>query len=360
MSTAPAQQTPKKKDSATKSPPEERFWKRYSPHGEAPLSAAGSIILHALSIGGLILMAVYFSALFVKPAHELPVSPVRLDLSSGGGGGPKDGGGTGTRGLGGRVEDVGESAEVLPPELQEEPRRPALNPVEKAQIAETFDNEAARFIQESNSESTKAFARLTDGVRRKLSDNLNPSRGKGGSGGGGGQGTGQGTGVGSGRGEGKMALSKREKRMLRWHMRFTAASGEEYLSQLRGLGAKLAFPLGDRRNPDFYVVEKLIPGEQAVVKDVAQFNAIYWIDDKPNSVRDILAALRLQLPEIPNEFVAFMPKAIEDRLFELERNYVVGVLRRPFDEDKIEETIFRVVPKGGKYVPELTSVLVRD
>src|SRR5262249_8975439 len=32
-------------------PPEEKFWKRYSPHGEAPLSLVGSFALHALAVG---------------------------------------------------------------------------------------------------------------------------------------------------------------------------------------------------------------------------------------------------------------------------------------------------------------------
>src|SRR4051812_11037220 len=82
-------------------PPEERFWKRYSPHGEAPLSAAGSFALHLLGVGGLFLFALYVANLFYNPTTSLPVEPVRFAL--GGGGGSKHGVGTGP-GVGGGPE----------------------------------------------------------------------------------------------------------------------------------------------------------------------------------------------------------------------------------------------------------------
>jgi hypothetical protein len=155
-----------------------------------------------------------------------------------------------------------------------------------------------------------------------------------------------------------MALNKREKRMLRWHMRFTANDGVEYLKQLRGLGAILAFPVGDDE-PVFHVVRDLRPGGQAQVEDVRELKRIYWIDDKPKSVMDIMGALRLRLPGTPSRFVAFMPEALEKKLFEMERRYVERVLRRRFDEDAINETNFRCVPAGAGFQPELISVTMR-
>src|SRR4051794_6906070 len=58
---------------------EERFWERYSPHGEAPLSFTGSLALHALVIGGLILPGVYLAPLFLKPERKVRVEPVKLE-----------------------------------------------------------------------------------------------------------------------------------------------------------------------------------------------------------------------------------------------------------------------------------------
>src|SRR5438067_9637644 len=46
---------PAVKDKKALTPPEERFWQRYSPHHEAPLSGVGSFVLHGLVLGILIL-----------------------------------------------------------------------------------------------------------------------------------------------------------------------------------------------------------------------------------------------------------------------------------------------------------------
>src|SRR3954470_10070151 len=77
---------------ALRVPPEEKFWKRYSPHGEAPLSLAGSFGLHLLCVGGLLLFGAYLASLFIDSTANLPVTPVRL-LIPGGGGGSKHGSG---------------------------------------------------------------------------------------------------------------------------------------------------------------------------------------------------------------------------------------------------------------------------
>jgi hypothetical protein len=345
----------------SKLPPEEKFWKRYSPHGEAPLSVAGSFAVHALGVGGMILFAVYIASHLYTPTRSMPVEPVRLALEKPGGGGSPGGAG-GNTGRG--PEDVGESKEDLPPELRDEPKRPALNEVEKTKINEKFDAADARRINQSSSDSAKAFARLSDDIRRRLSDGVAAGEGKRGAGEGGGAGTGKGKGVGGGTGDAKATLTKREKRMLRWHMRFTAHTGPEYLAQLRGLGAILAFPVVDGPNPVFKVVEDLRPGAQLIDKDVREYQRIYWIDDKPRSVIDIMAALKIQLPQTPGRFVAFMPESLERKLFDMERRYVERVLRKAWNEgteDLIDETTFRVVlGPGGRYQPELISVSMRQ
>lgn len=344
---------------ALRVPPEEKFWKRYSPHGEAPLSLAGSFAVHALAVGGMMLFGIYLASLFLKPNRSLPVDPVRLKIEGGGGGSPQ-GIGQG-KGVGKGAENIGEdnAQESNPSELEDAPRRPALNPLEIQKVQQQFDEPSFRYIQESTSDSAKAFARLDDKLRNVLRDGITPGKGKGGPGEGGGRGSGKGSGEGPGTGDGKASLSKREKRMLRWHMTFTANTGQEYLQQLRGLGAILAFPVQDGPEPIFKVVEDLRPGAKLLDKDVREYNRIYWIDDKPRSVHDIMAALRISLPTIPSRFVAFMPEALEKKLFEKERQYVERVLKQRFNEDQIDETTFRVVltPKG--YEPELIRVTLR-
>src|SRR5262249_18061336 len=138
-------------------PPDEQFWQRYSPHGEAPLSFAGSVALHALAVGGLVLFALYLASLFSGSTRSLPAEPVRLQL--GGGGGKKTGAGVG-KGVGHGAEDVGEQDKDPQPGAEDAPRRPSLNKVETAKLNEKFDPRDVRLISES--ETGKALARLED------------------------------------------------------------------------------------------------------------------------------------------------------------------------------------------------------
>ena len=82
--------------------PEERFYQRYSPHGELPLSGGSSFAIHLLVIVLLALSAWLASlAIFGKTPHALPVEPVRLEP---GGSGIKGGLDDGLGGLGHRGE----------------------------------------------------------------------------------------------------------------------------------------------------------------------------------------------------------------------------------------------------------------
>jgi hypothetical protein len=339
-------------------PPEERFWKRYSPHGEAPLSAVGSFTIHLL-VGGLLVLALAATAAaLAKTSRNLPIEPVRLKIP-GGGGGHKQGTGDGPN-IGG-AEDVGQEGgkdEFNIPGINEDVPKVKLTPAEVKTVQEKFAPEDARYIARSNSETAKALARLEDGIRKKITPGPGtPGKGQGGSGQGGGKDKGKGKGVGPGEGDGKATLTQREKRMLRWHMRFTANNGREYVEQLRALGAILAFPTREGADPDYKLVRDLHPKAKLLSEDLSNIQRIYWIDDKPRSVNDVCQYLGLNIR--PSRFVAFMPEELEADLYRMERNYVEKVLRRKFDEELIDETNFVVVFKGGKYRPELLNVQLR-
>jgi hypothetical protein len=358
MSTAPpTQETPP--DGPVLAPPEERFWKRYSPHGEAPLSWAGSFTLHALVGGTLLLFGVYLASVLFPPNRTLPIEPVRL--IAGGGGRP---GGVGDApGIGKGSEDTSQAGtddETLPGQEDNTPKRPALNKVEADKVTEKFDPDSVRVIQDTS--TGRSYARLQETVRDKLklADGMTPGKGRGGPGkdGGKGSGKGKGEGPGTGPGKAKVSLTMREKRMLRWHMRFLARNGPEYLAQLRGLGAILAIPVREGPEPEYKIVRDLRPGAQLLDEDISKIQRIYWIDDKPNSVADIMRALGLRLN--PSRFVAFMPEKLEESLYKMEKRYAENVLGlRPFNEDRIDETNFRVVGTASGYRPELLSVTLR-
>jgi len=335
-------------------PPEDAFWTRYSPHGEAPLSFAASLGMHLLLFGLLILLGMYALASQFKEEIKLPVEPVRI--LPGGGGSPGGDPNTGKGGTG-----------ALPQEDVEEtvPKLPELNLPPKAQLDETQRQHLAQEISAEDlqpvmdSRAAPAIAALEKSIREKLANGIRAAEGKAGPGSGGGSGSGSGKGIGDSTGDQTnrpKTLTKREKRMLRWHMIFTANSGPEYVAQMRALGAVLAFPVG----PDRYqTVRDLKPGAKLQDEDLKAIQRIYWIDDKPQSVRDVVAALGLNLVPPPPRFIAFMPEELEKKLFEMERAYITRVLRVPFNEDKIEETIFRVTNIRGKYTPQLERVMLR-
>jgi len=187
------------------------------------------------------------------------------------------------------------------------------------------------------------MANLDKDAQNKLRDGLNPGRGEGGSGKDGGKDGGKGKRKGPGNGDSKASLSPREERMLRWTMSFDTRNGSDYLKQLESLSAILGIPKPE--NPrDYHIIRDLEKRPVDLLnEDLSQIQRIYWIDDKPNSVRAVMDTLGL--PMTPNHFVAFMPQELEQRLAEMELKFANR------KEEQIDETKFKVVrrQKGGGY-----------
>jgi hypothetical protein len=331
-------------------PPEEQFWQRYSPHGEFPLSSAASLALHVVPLVVLLLFGGWLAAHLFRPSRSVPVEPVRL----GGGGGPKvksDGPGVGDPDA--REENVRPGNPDAAQQPDEPPKRPSLaRPKFLKKVQQDFVPADRRWLRQNETDAVRGWVQLEDDVRAKLQQGLGaPSKGSGGPGSRGGLDKGKDGGTGPGSGPGRQAtLTQREKRMLRWQMRFAANNGPEYLAQLRGLGAILAIPTEGR----YKIVRDLRPVAALLDEDLSEIKRIYWIDDNPRSVRDVLAALGH--PKLhPDRFVAFMPVELENKLFEMEKREMIR-RKRHFNEDEIYETVFRVVRAGGGYEPVLSSI----
>ncbi len=340
MSTPPSgnNQVPDPNDSAP-IPPEERFWQRYSPHHEFPLSSVASVCLYGLGI-----LLAWAVVVFAMKQHEdyapLPVEPIAI---GGGGGNPL---GEGTVGPGDRPVAPKDVPRDVKPEENPTPKVAAKevklddvtpDPLTLPEIKER----GSRIIEDSNS-AVAALSKISVDARKQLFRGLGPvSKGKGGSGEGGGKGSGKGTGEGSGTGPGKGTLNVREKRVLRWKMIFNTFNGNDYLTQLRELGAILAIP-----DPagGYLVIRDLrrLPA-QGQKENLDKIQRIFWIDNKPNSVAALSRAL--QLRETPPHIIAFFPESLEKELLNKELRY------RGRREDQIKETQFRVVRRGGTYEP---------
>jgi hypothetical protein len=308
--------------------PEERFWKRYSPHGELPLSGAGSFALHALGVGLLVLLG-FLSVWFTRPSRTLPVEAVQV---AGGGGGLRNGV-EGSQGPGSRDEVVADQ-QSRPAGDQNVPTPPELARPQKRPPASQF-KEGARPIQVSP-EAREAFDRLRGAAQSQRKDGPPAGPGRGGPGPGG-------DGPGPGRGGPR---SPKIERMLRWSMLFNTQTGADYVRQLRGLGAILAIPVKEGERPEYRLVRNLSQRPaQLLEEDLSKINRIYWIDDKPRSVQEVMKTLGLQLQ--PRHFVAFMPEELEQKLLRLEKAHA------GLEEDQIFETKFRVVERGGRFEPEV-------
>lgn len=325
-------------------PPDERFWKHYSPHHEFSLSSVGSFTLHGLVIGLLILMAI--GVIRFGGSKPVPVETVSLDLGGGGGSrtGVGDGSGVGTGAE--PKEDKGNTQTPMTGTTEPE-KPPELDAGKAAETKVNFDEELVRYVK-AGDEAKSAFTRLDQEVQKKLRDGLTAGKGRGGAGSGGGKDGGKGTGEGDGQGPGtrKTSLTQREKRMLRWSMTFDTRNGTDYVNQLAGLGAILAIPTGPENPPAGYYVIRNLRNRPIDLKeeDVGKIQCIFWVDDRPESVRSMLNALGLQRLNV-SHFVAFMPPNVEQRLYNIERDY------RNRKEDDIYETKFKVRVRGGMYEP---------
>ena len=335
-------------------PPDERFWKRYSPHHEAPLSGVSSFALHLLLIPLLLLIGWVKTKLHDEDENRsASVDVVRI--KPGGGGGSKSGVGGGQ----GDLEPGGKESggDEQPKDRQLPPDDPPKEiPVAKRQgIQQEFKNDphAERLLREG----TQAFHRLADmdrDVRKQLRKNVNPGLGQGGTGSGGGMGGGKDKGIGDARGGGEAALNQREKRVLRWAMTFSTQNGNDYLNQLHGLGAIVAIPQdGDR----FLVIRDLKNPRAGKIEDLSSINRIYWVDNKPQSVTSLSQALGLS--SVPPLFAAFFPESLEKKLFARE----MAALREKYGatkgENDIHETRFSVERRGGVYDVRVMDITLR-
>ena len=334
---------PKPVKKPSRQPPSETVWVRYHPWMEGAMGHLASWSIHLLIIGVAVLVSLAYAWGFIKHNQQLPVEPVQF--ADAGGGGNPEGTGTGPGDQAPPKEGV-QSDKPNEGNTDKSNERVALNPVEQQRVAQEFPPEVARYIQEGP-ESMKAFTDLDKTALDKLRAGLTPSKGNGGTGKDGGTGSGKdgGDGSGNGKGNGRM-LNDREKRMLRWTMKFdthgqpgSAAAGADYLHQLEALGAILAIPVGPEDQFKIYDLSTSPP--QPLDKDISTIQRIWWIDNNPASVHSLMLAMGLNMQ--PSRVVAFIPPELEDDLAKKELAF------KGLKEDQIFETTFAVVPGGRRY-----------
>lgn len=298
-------------------PPEQRLWKRYSPHHELPLSAVSSVVLHVL--GFLLIALVIGGFVFrIRPSTRLPeVKAVAIAP------GAKPGG-----------TDIGNGSSVLeeavaqqrgqqagPPVVSTAPPLKDISPQAKP-LELDKEKEGNRNIDGEMATASDKLKKVQEGSRRQITGLPSGRRDP----------------LGNDRDFGKPRIPQ-QKRQQRWTLLFNTRDGADYLRQLQALGAFLAIP---QDRGQFLVIRDLTRRPASgQTEDISQIERIYWIDEKPDSVASLAAALGLPAP--PQFIAAFFPKVLEDDLLEKERRHFHG------PEDDIQETRFQVIRRGDTF-----------
>lgn len=351
MSTATPPVKPSQAPAAAQ-PPEEQFWKHYSPHHEFPLSSVTSVALHVVALVLLTLVAAAIATWTSK--KEKPLDEEAITLSSGGGGHVRGQGQAPGVGNPNDGAPAPENVDDTPPEQQspDQPKQdrqalPKAGASPPPSLPEIQDPDAQAMLRDGL-QAAQAAGKIKQSVREQLARGLrkpSPGAGEGGPGKEGGKDRGVGPGQGAREGPGK--LTPREKRVLRWVMVFDTASGDDYARQLNGLGAFLAYP--DPQDPNQYRVIRDLSRRPAAsqIEDLSGIQRIYWIDDRPDSVGALAHALGIN-PK-PLHFFAFFPQKLEEELLRMELQY------QGRKEDEIFETRFKVQKSAEGYKPVVIS-----
>jgi hypothetical protein len=311
-------------------PPEERFWQRYSPHFELPVSVCSSAFLHSLAFGILALGGLFLGLLGLNQEHRDPaIDIVQME----GARGTPDGAPVGPR-VG--LPPMGDEQGIAEPADKRDPRNLPNEelkavPPKPLDLQQELNDKSNRRIEEPK--ASEHFAR----IRGRMHGTPDRPAQKGDANAKGNKGTGSG-------GPGTLD-ARRRARQQRWVMIFNTQSGEDYLNQLAGLGAILAIPNG---SDGFLVIRDLKRRPvQPRPEDIGQINRMSWNDDKPESVRSL--ALALGLRSVPEYIKAFFPTALEEELLQKELKAFRG------KEEDIEETTFVIEKRDGRYVPRVQS-----
>lgn len=312
---------------AVAGPPEEEFWDRYNKRLEFPLAAVATVFLHVVVFAVL----VYILVGLMGDGADRSGPPLKL-MQVGG----IDDAGDGSAGSGGTADpDVVRDVDPFKAAQANLPTPQALSEAKESIQKIVLDDNGKMPIASSNA---AAYSQLDESIRKKLL----------GVGGRKGEGNGDGTGFEGtpGTGPGGTGADSTRARGLRWVLRFRVAGGKDYVEQLQAMGAEVLIPLPPDDKKCVIIRDLGNPGAQAVATDTdlkRLAGKIQFSDNRRDQVRDVLATLGVKSPGQPKAFWAFFPKGLEDELARKETSF----LNRRAEE--IEETVFQVTVRGGKF-----------
>ncbi len=353
-------------------PPEEKFWKRYSPHHELPLAGMTSLCLHGVVLAFLVLggLAFFFGA---RDEASQPPSLELVAMAPGGNG--LEEGAQGTSGTSGDPGGEAGKTETAPqpmergPEATEPvkavkldfvPQKPLEVPAgaeKQTKVDEGNVEQQLQAIEKAAQDSVArgeaakvAAAKAAQMAAAKVGKGQGPGGqgGNNGSGPGGvGKGTGkQGTGIGSGAG-GFRKATPAEIKAMRWRFDLSGTGGTlRHADKLAAVGFLLAFE--DGRSTDFLVVQDLRrrPVEVRRVNPDTYQDAVKWKNESPQSVLALKNELNLKF--FPTRAIIMAPKELEQRMADEEANFA---RQKGRDPQTIRLTSFDFQLMDGRFQP---------
>jgi hypothetical protein len=327
-------------------PPQDSLWKRYSPHHELPVSVTTSAVTHAIFFALLVfgvLGAVFWRQSAGQPP---PLGPV-VEISNEGA--PGGAGGDDAAGNGDPLQKVGpEDAQDLPaPPKPQQRREGELPKLTKPDVAQDIDFRIRgdKEFADDPTETMKALERI-DKETRDLLIRSTTRRGP----------VGPSSGPSKGPREAAIdsTLDIHLLRALRWTMVFNTENGQDYRRQLAGLTARMkektivAIKEPDGRYRVFRDLESDRPS--SAIEDLSTMQRIFWVDNKPDSVRALSGALGLAQP--PPAIAILFPEELENKFLRIELAHA-GL--REDQERQIKETRFGILRQGKSYEPVVTG-----
>ncbi len=308
-------------ESSFATPIEEKFWKRYSPHHELPLSSVSSVAVHALGIVALIAFAVLAGEWNVRNSRNgLPVSSLNdpsdeppTPSETPHAAGPIQSRVNVSPGAPGQVENQVNSAR--PKRLDV---RSGAPPIPLPSLPPASNDRLINAAREASSLLGEVSDRI--GVVNAPVPSPRSTDGS----------------LGRPDGAGKLA-GIRADRIRRWQVNFTVTGPEDHLKQLAGLGAIVALPDAAGRYHVYRDLARRPPVGN--VEDISKINRIWFIDSNAETATAIARALGMQ--GSPTRLIAFFPQALEDKMAALENRLPSG--------GKATPRLFRVVRRADAY-----------
>jgi hypothetical protein len=326
-------------------PPEDCFWEKHSPHFEFSGATIVSVAFHATVL--ILLFLGFFS--FLRGKHSAPVEIEPVVIAGGPGKQGNAGGDFGATAAGSPfgTSDVSEemfNRDIAPPTIDAKTVS-QITPKPVQPVSLPLDERSDPFRQQPQAPTSVAnLATLLKGAPDGKAKSNTGTPGKPGQNGTGTAGNGVPGGKGYGHegpGTGTSTLSTKQKRQLRWTTLFRTISLRDYLQQLEMLGALLGVQYESR---EIRMLTDFMHRPARLDNSPPPRDRIFWMDDKPESVRAM--ASELQLKVIPWRIIAFFPESLEKQLLEKELAYGKRYGRN--NEDQIQDTTFRITFLGSE------------